>query len=153
MKLDENIISAIRTIIGLSLVLTLFAAIAVGYLIIDPSLSALKSPVETVPAPSDSSTPVLENGVHLTTGLAEGEGMQLVIANCLTCHSAKLIVQNRMDRNGWLSTIRWMQKTQNLRDLGENEDAILDYLAKHYAPEATGRRKGLEEITWYELAE
>jgi hypothetical protein len=47
--------------------------------------------------------------------------------------------------------IRWMQATQNLWDLGANEGIILDYLAKHYAPQNTGRRAPLTDITWYEL--
>ena len=47
--------------------------------------------------------------------------------------------------------IRWMQAEQKLWDLGENEDKILDYLAKNYAPENKGRRPILTDIDWYEL--
>ena len=77
--------------------------------------------------------------------------MPLVITHCTPCHSAELVTQNRMTREGWESTIRWMQETQNLWDLGENEAAILDYLATYYAPEEQGRRPNLEDIEWYEL--
>ena len=47
--------------------------------------------------------------------------------------------------------IRWMQETQNLWDLGTNEELILDYLAKHYAPDEAGRRPNLPSPTWYVL--
>lgn len=93
----------------------------------------------------------IENGVHLRTGFVEGEGLRLVINNCTTCHSAKLVTQNRMSKERWLTTIRWMQETQNLWDLGANEEVIVSYLAKYYAPVKNGRRKNLDNIDWYEL--
>ncbi len=81
------------------------------------------------------------------------DGFELVIQNCTSCHSAKIIVNNRADREGWLTTIRWMQQTQKLWNLGENEYAILNYLAKNYGPEKKGRRAQLSDIEWYELEE
>jgi len=86
-----------------------------------------------------------------TSGLVIDEGMELVKANCTACHSSKLIIQNRASREGWLDMIRWMQETQNLWPLGANEEIILKYLAKNYAPENVGRRAPLEEIEWYTL--
>ena len=56
-----------------------------------------------------------------------------------------------MSREGWVATIRWMQETQNLWDLGENETAIVDYLATHYAPDQKGRRENLATTEWYQL--
>ncbi|MFK7906963.1 MAG: hypothetical protein AB8B69_17650 [Chitinophagales bacterium] len=93
----------------------------------------------------------IENGVHLRTGFIEAPGMQETIANCTSCHSAQLVIQNRMNAESWKATIDWMQETQNLWDLGKQEEIILNYLAKHYAPENTGRRKLLTDIEWYEL--
>jgi len=49
--------------------------------------------------------------------------------------------------------IRWMQQTQNLWDLGEDEEAIVTYLATYYAPEQKGRREVLTNIEWYNLEE
>ena len=95
----------------------------------------------------------IKDGVHTATGFVEGEGLEMVVATCTACHSAKLVTQNRATREGWEQMIRWMQETQNLWDLGEHETIILDYLAKHYAPENTGRRKLLTDIEWYELEE
>ncbi len=93
----------------------------------------------------------IENGVHVQTGLLDGEGLEQVVINCTSCHSSKLITQNRMTKAGWTATIKWMQETQNLWDLGGNEDLIVNYLAKYYAPEEKGRRAQLTNIEWYEL--
>lgn len=93
----------------------------------------------------------VKNGIHLATGFKNDEGLQLVITNCTTCHSAKLVTQNRATKEGWISIIRWMQETQNLWDLGKNEATIVNYLAKHYAPEQKARREALKDIEWYDL--
>ncbi len=100
--------------------------------------------------PAETSKNEVVDGVHTKTGLIADNGYELVVANCTVCHSSKLVTQNRATREGWESMIRWMQATQKLWDLGENEDIILDYLAKNYAPKATGRRAPLADIEWYE---
>lgn len=95
----------------------------------------------------------ISNGIHIRTGLHDDPNLKLVIATCTTCHSAKLITQNKATRPGWKAMIKWMQKTQGLPDLGSSEPKILDYLAKYYAPTETGRRKNLdvEAIEWFVL--
>lgn len=85
------------------------------------------------------------------TGLVIAPGYSLVRKNCLGCHSGKIIAQNKGSRQVWQGTIRWMQETQNLWELGDDEDRILDYLATFYASEEQGRRKPLTNIDWYEL--
>ncbi|MDP4826570.1 MAG: monoheme cytochrome C [Flavobacteriales bacterium] len=100
--------------------------------------------------PTVSDTLVVD-GIHMATGLIVDDGFEQVKASCTACHSSKLITQNKADRDGWKKMIRWMQETQNLWDLGPNEDIILDYLAKNYAPTATGRRMNLTNIEWYTL--
>ncbi len=45
--------------------------------------------------------------------------------------------------------IVWMQETQGLWDLGNNEPIILDYLAEYYSPKKVGRRASLEDVEWY----
>lgn len=97
--------------------------------------------------------PVIEivDGKDVISGfVAEGE-YELVVATCTACHSGKLVLQNRATADGWREMIHWMQETQNLWDLGENEDKIVEYLATHYAPEESGRRKNLavEDEEWY----
>jgi len=97
---------------------------------------------------------LIEKGIHVKTGLKDDQDLQLVIGACTSCHSAKLITQNRASRVGWKNMILWMQETQGLVDLGSSESKILDYLATHYAPETLGRRENLdmEKVEWYVLS-
>lgn len=116
---------------------------------------APSSPTDSVALAASTATPAEDDrvvdGIHLATGLVVDSGFVQVKASCLACHSSRLITQNRADRAGWEKMIRWMQQTQNLWDLGPNEGIILDYLAKHYAPQNTGRRAPLTDIEWYVL--
>ncbi|MCK0191174.1 monoheme cytochrome C [Arenibacter sp. F20364] len=96
---------------------------------------------------------MIENGIHLRTGFKDGEGLMTVVNNCTNCHSAQLVIQNRMNEERWIETIRWMQKTQNLWDLGENEKVIVNYLVTNYPPKSKGRREALTNIEWYPLEE
>ena len=130
------------------------AVLAVGFSIYYLTGSLLKSKKEPIKKTTPSALEKqIKNGIHQPTGLIADDNLKLIIANCTGCHSAKLITQNQATREGWESIIRWMQKNQNLHDLGENEGAILDYLAEHYAPKAKGRRPPLENVDWYELEE
>lgn len=140
-------------LIGVGILIIVFA----GYFLFDSSVSEHSEFIEAdSPIPLDQIEDRIDGGVHLATGLLDGEGLNLVIAHCTACHSAKLITQNRADRDGWEKMIRWMQETQNLWELGTQEKVILDYLARYYAPEdpkgsANFRRAPLENIEWYEL--
>jgi hypothetical protein len=78
------------------------------------------------------------------TGLIVAPGFEQVRTQCTVCHSARLITQNRASRDGWLQMIRWMQESQGLWPLGDNETPILNYLAENYAPASSGRRKPLQ---------
>ena len=153
----EQSARAISRMMGLIFVMFLFVGGFLVYLMIDPTMSAFQSePEETLIAvapPEEDDFDKIENGIHLRTGFVEGEGLMTVVNNCTNCHSAKLVTQNRMDADGWRKTIKWMQETQNLWDLGRNEDIIVDYLAKYYAPGKKGRRQNLTNIEWYVLEE
>lgn len=92
-----------------------------------------------------------KNGIHVGTGLIEADGLTEVVTHCTPCHSAKLLTQNRLNEEGWKATIRWMQETQNLWDLGENEEVIINYLVTNYPIENKGRREPLPEAEWYWL--
>ena len=131
--------------LGFALVLFLIVAFWIIKSLPEETTSASKD-ANVAPDPNR-----IENGVHVRTGLVEDEGLMTVVAHCTACHSAQLVIQNRMNRERWNATIRWMQETQNLWDLGPNEDVILDYLAAHYSPEEMGRRANLTQIEWYEL--
>jgi hypothetical protein len=108
---------------------------------------------ETITEDRSDKAVAAADSIDHASGLVVDDELSLVVGNCTACHSAKLIAQNRATREGWKNMILWMQETQNLWDLGPNEDKILDYLARHYAPEKTGRRKNLQNIEWYELKE
>ncbi len=63
--------------------------------------------------------------------LPPGAGRELVIEHCTVCHSAAIIVQNRMTRKKWDRTLTWMQDEQGMPPLKPGErDRILDYLAR-----------------------
>ena len=129
--------------------------IALVYLIKNPDVSLFKSSepnseIVAVPVKEDDFDKV-ENGIHVRTGFVEAPGMMETVQNCTNCHSAKLVIQNRMNKERWKSTIKWMQETQNLWDLGKNEDIIIDYLVTNYPPQKKGRREVLSNIDWYEL--
>lgn len=95
-----------------------------------------------------TAVPVYSQTVDEESGLIIGRGFETVKDICTACHSARLIIQNRMDRRGWLETIQWMQETQNLPVFDpETEKEILDYLSSHYAPLTTDRRPPLN-VEW-----
>lgn len=138
-----------KLIIGFSIILLCIFALL--YIVQNPSVLE-KKPEETElvdiqQQPED----LIENGIHVATGFVDGDGLAEVIQNCTNCHSAKLVTQNRMTKEGWIATIRWMQETQNLWDLGNNEEIIVNYLAANYAPDKKGRRDVLTNIEWYTL--
>ena len=147
-KLLAKIQKNLKVITNGTLLLTALV-MAIVYVMIHPDLG--KNPQSTGLATTQEPLPEFENGIHLATGFKEGENLNLVIANCTSCHSPKMVTQNHATRDGWKSMIRWMQETQNLWNLGENEPRILDYLSKYYAPEKAGRRQPLTNIDWYEL--
>lgn len=146
----------IRKLMTSVLIIFMLAVTVLVYLLIDPTLSAFSSETtegdfETTSDITDEDYDKIEDGIHLRTGFVEGDGLMLVVNNCTNCHSAKLVTQNRMSKERWTATIRWMQETQNLWDLGGNEEPIINYLATHYAPTQKGRRQNLSNIEWYDL--
>lgn len=78
------------------------------------------------------------------TGLILAPGWELVAAHCGACHSHALVTAQRGDAEFWRSTIRWMQKTQNLWQIPEpQETTLIDYLATNYNETDWGRRPPL----------
>jgi hypothetical protein len=95
--------------------------------------------------------PLIKDGIDLESGLIVDENYEIVRGTCSACHSLALVTQNSATREGWKDLIVWMQQTQKLWDLGENEVLILDYLEKNYAPKEHGRRAPLKDVDWYEI--
>ena len=78
------------------------------------------------------------------TGFRKTGDWELVRANCIACHSAKLITQQRGSAAQWLSMIRWMQAKQNLWEFTPDvEGKIVAYLAENYPPQAERRRAAI----------
>ena len=124
------------------------------YVMVNPTTSMFsdQEPEETIVAvPQEDDYDKIENGIHVRTGLIDAPGLMETVTNCTNCHSAKLVTQNRMSAERWKATIRWMQETQNLWDLGKNEDVIINYLVENYPPKTSRRREILSEIEWYVL--
>lgn len=125
--------------------------ILISFVIIGALAVIFYGPNQTQVALDDVDPELIENGIHVRTGLVDAEGLQTVITNCTTCHSSQLIIQNRMGEEQWNATIRWMQKKQGLWPLGDNQKIIVDYLVKNYPPLEKGRRPALTNIEWYNL--
>lgn len=157
MKNQGNLENSFKQIRHLTVfIVCVFLALAsiLILILIDPNLfftTKNKNEYTVISKDNEPNLDKIENGIHISTGLVDDEGLMLVINNCTNCHSAKLVTQNRMSKERWIATIRWMQKTQNLWDLGEKEATIVNYLATNYAPLKKGRRKNLTDIKWYTL--
>ena len=134
----------------LAIVALLLISLGLIFLFLKNSEAGTNNNPELIDNTSDDQNLIVD-GIHVRTGLVEGEGLEEVVTNCTTCHSSKLIIQNRMDKEQWNATIRWMQETQGLWDLGENQKIIVDYLTTNYPTFKKGRRAALTDIEWYSL--
>jgi len=147
-------VKAIYRLMGGLFGLFIVAALGILFLLSNPDWTRKKATEvepEYVTIQESDDFDKIENGVHVRTGLIEADGLMTVVNNCTNCHSAKLVTQNRMNEERWIATIRWMQETQNLWDLGGNEAIIVNYLVTNYPPKNKGRREILSDIEWYEL--
>ena len=144
-----------RLMLGLFGIFGLMVA-TILYIMADPDFSFFRgssTDATYVAVEEEDDYDKIENGIHMRTGLVDAEGLMTVVNNCTNCHSAQLVIQNRMNEERWIATIRWMQETQNLWDLGKNEEIIVDYLVTNYPPKKKGRREVLTDIDWYVLEE
>jgi hypothetical protein len=73
-----------------------------------------------------------EKKIDEQTGLVIDQSFELVKGQCGICHSHKLVTQSGKTREGWIESIRWMQRNHGLWDLGTHEPEILNYLEKNY---------------------
>ena len=92
------------------------------------------------PEPVAAAEPALDP----VTGLKMTGDWETVRANCVACHSPKLITQQRGTEQQWLTMIRWMQKKQNLWQFDPvTESKIIAYLAENYPPSDAQRRPAI----------
>lgn len=84
--------------------------------------------------------------VDADTGLIIAPGWEMAAAHCGGCHSHALVTAQRGNAEFWLSTIRWMQKTQNLWQIPQpQEEALIAYLEANYNETDWGRRPALPQ--------
>lgn len=150
---DSKLLNLVMMAFGVTII-GVFAAAMVVISIQYPQAFSPPSNLATLQGEENQNTESNEDivdGKDVSSGfVAQGEYL-LVKGTCTACHSSKLVTQNRASREGWKAMIVWMQETQKLWDLGQDEDKILDYLAKHYGPEEKGRRAPLEVEEWYRI--
>lgn len=64
--------------------------------------------------------------------LPEDKGKEEVEVYCGSCHSLRLVVQQRMGKNEWDELLVWMVEEQEMDPIpGDDRTLVLDYLAKH----------------------
>ncbi len=106
-------------------------------------LAAIPVTLLLAPLPSLAESPASKE-IDPDSGMVVADGWKIVKANCIACHSARLVTQNNGSRARWESLIRWMQDTQGLWQFPpEMETTILDYLTEHYGPKTDARRAPL----------
>jgi len=96
--------------------------------------------------PAKEAAPAVAAEIQIdpVTGFKMTGDWELVRGNCIACHSAKLITQQRGTAQQWLAMIRWMQKKQNLWQFEPGtESRIIAYLSENYPPEAARRRAAI----------
>ncbi|MSN96063.1 cytochrome C [Campylobacter sp. FMV-PI01] len=85
---------------------------------------------------------IFANEIDLESGLKIDDGWDIVAANCIACHSANLITNQKATKQGWLDIIRWMQRSEGLWELDpEMENTIISYLAKNYGNKFETRKR------------
>ena len=71
-----------------------------------------------------------------TAKLRAGQGVELVTAQCLLCHSADYIsTQPPMNRVAWTAAVTKMKDKYGAPIAPENVDALVNYLVKTYGAE------------------
>jgi len=76
-------------------------------------------------------------------GLKPGPGRELVLANCLPCHSTAIVAANHLPRGRWAELVTQMQEKNGMRPLAEVTRAkILDYLETAQRPDDAGLSAG-----------
>lgn len=86
------------------------------------------------PRQSDNTSPV-PVGTTLES-LPAYEGRNEAFSFCSTCHSMRLVAQQRMDREEWAETLDWMTEEQGMVELpGEVRERVLNYLFRAFPAE------------------
>lgn len=115
------------------------------YLILPAALgAALLCVAATAPqAPADR-----ETNISAIEQLKPGPGIELVLSNCMPCHSTAVIAATHQTRERWDETITRMQKQNGMWPLAPDmRNRILDYLAATQPPSDPGLDRA-KETPW-----
>lgn len=83
-------------------------------------------------ASAEETTPDVAEDLDLAL-LPDGQGKQETFDGCASCHSIKLVVQQGLDKDGWLEVIEWMVDEQGMDPLEDDlTETISEYLATHF---------------------
>lgn len=96
------------------------------------SLAGAFASAATKPHPQfDPKLPALGTKFH---SLPAGSGKALVEASCFTCHSADMLVQQRLTEKQWTAAVDKMIRWGAVVKEGD-KPAMLVYLARHFGPD------------------
>ncbi len=67
-------------------------------------------------------------------GLPASDGVELVYYMCSSCHSIRLVTQQRVTEARWDYLLDWMVKEQSMPELPpEDRAVVLAYLSRHFS--------------------
>lgn len=89
--------------------------------------------------PDRIDTPQLTSA-ELLPLLPEGEGKQILIANCIACHTVQKFVIDTWDTAGWRKIVTNMKKGFGASVPGGKDELLVEYLTKAFAPDSSLRR-------------
>lgn len=88
------------------------------------------------------------SNINAIQQLKAGKGRELILANCIPCHSTAIIAASHQTRERWDQTITKMQKQNGLWPIAPGiRKQILDYLEATQPPSDPGLEKG-KETQW-----
>tara|TARA_B110000967_G_C18676568_1_gene455818 strand:+ start:299 stop:625 length:327 start_codon:yes stop_codon:yes gene_type:complete len=86
-------------------IITSIASILFIVLLLNPNGFSFET-IDTEQTITEVNEDLIENGIHVRTGFKDAEGLLTVVQNCTSCHSSKLVIQNRMNADRWNATIK-----------------------------------------------
>jgi cytochrome c5 len=113
------------------------AALAVLLLFVaglDPAAAApRKKRREKAPAPADFDVKLPVLGTQLAE-LPPGPGRDTADQSCMQCHSASMLLQQRLTAKQWTASLEKMMRWGAVVP-ADRKDALLAYLAEHFGPD------------------
>jgi cytochrome c5 len=97
-----------------------------------PTLQPTPTATSEVPQPGPDPTP--PPGARVASFFLAGEGRDLVLEWCGTCHSLTIILTTRKDAEGWATYMN--NRRPDIAFLGDEEvKTVLDYLVANFTPD------------------